>query len=79
MVSFLNANFRSIVMKKLIPVYALLTTLLVVFVLELRETRAMRSELQLELRQLSQRRPFPPGAGIPVFVTNEPLQIKNER
>ncbi len=66
-------------MKKLIPAYVLLTAILVVFVLELREMRAMRSELQLQLRPLSQRRPFPPGAGIPVFVTNERLQVKNER
>ncbi len=70
-------------MKKVIPIYVLLTAILVVFVLELREIRAMRSELNsmrdVSLRRLNQRYPFAPGTGIPVFVTNEPLQVQNGR
>lgn len=67
-------------MKKMIPVYVLLLAILCVFVFELRELKAMRTELagirKEQVKRPTYGGPVPPGAGLPVFVTNEPLEVK---
>jgi len=76
-------------MKKTIPIplYLLLLAILVVFVLQLRETKALKAELKAQLagirseqlKQPADGRPLPPGAGVPVFVTNYPLEVSINR
>lgn len=65
-------------MKKMIPIYVLLLAILGAFVFQLRETRALRTELagiRKEQLKKSSGPPFAPFAGIPVYVTNEPLYV----
>jgi hypothetical protein len=70
-----------------IPIYILLLAILFVFVLQWREARALRVELKAELvgirnEQLKQPfggPPLPPGAGIPVYVTNPTLDVAIKR
>jgi hypothetical protein len=70
-------------MKKMIPIYVLLLAILGAFVFQLRETQALRAELvgirKEQLKRAPRDGPFPPGAGTPVFVTNEPLKVSGER
>lgn len=69
-------------MKKMIPVYILLLAILGVFIFELRELKAMRVELVGIRREQVKRYsggPIGMGGGQPVFVTNEPLEVKTAR
>jgi len=70
-------------MKKLIPIYVLLVAILGVFIFQLRETQAMKAELagirKEQVRRPTGGGPLPPGAGLPVYVTNEPLKVSSER
>lgn len=69
-------------MKNPIPLYVLLGAILALFVIQLRETRALKAELVgIRKEQLRQppARPLPPYAGIPVFITNEPLTVEIEK
>ena len=66
-------------MKKLIPIYVLLLAIFVVFTIQLRETQALRAELtRIGKQQLrATDGPYPPGAGIPVFITNQPIEVSS--
>lgn len=70
-------------MKKMIPIYFLLIAILGVFVFQLRETQALREELagirKEQVRRPASGGPVPPGAGLPVYITNEPLKVSSER
>ena len=70
-------------MKNPIPLYVLLGAILALFVIQLHETRALKAELvgirKEQLRQPPDARPLPPYAGIPVFITNEPLTVEIEK
>ena len=76
-------------MKKTIPlpIYLLLLAILVVFIMQLRETKALKAELKAELAGIRREQlqqpvagpPLPAGAGVPVFVTNYPLNVSINR
>lgn len=70
-------------MKNPIPLYVLLGAILALFMIQLLETRALKAELvairKEQLKQPPAGRPLPPYAGIPVFITNEPLAVEIEK